>query len=109
MIVFDLLMLTVIVCFIIDISGIIESIEWYLSKWLGGNVKLPKPFNCSLCSTFWLGLIYTIIYSEFTLVNFCIVSLFAAFSEEITNTILIIKQLISKVQNLVILLITDSK
>ena len=95
-------MISVIVCFIIDVSGIIETIEWYLGKWLKGNVKIPKPFSCSLCMCFWLGLIWIAIF-EFTLLNTVFVCLFAALSQEITNTIKIIKMLISKVQDAIVL------
>lgn len=101
-------MITVIICFIVDISGIIESIEWWLSKWLNGNVKIPKPISCSLCMSWWIGLIWIIIYG-FSLKNLFILSLIVAFSEQVTNMLIIIKQLIAKVQDLIILLITNNK
>lgn len=98
----DLLMITIIVCFIIDLSGIIENIEWWLSRWLKGVVKIPKPFSCSLCTTFWVGLIWIIVF-DFSLLNLVFVCLFATLSEQISNMIIIIKQLIAKVQDTVVL------
>lgn len=91
----ELLMITVIICFIVDISGIIESVEWWLSKWLNGNVKIPKPFSCSLCLSWWVGLIWIIIYG-FSLKNLLFVSLFAMMSEQITQILLTIKYLIHR-------------
>lgn len=95
----DLMMIAIIICFVIDISGIIESIEWYLGKWLGGKVIIPKPFSCSLCMCFWMGLLWLLIQSQFTLFNVMVVCLIAAFSEQITNAIIILKQLIAKLED----------
>ena len=95
----ELMMIAIIICFVIDISGIIESIEWYLGKWLGGKVIIPKPFSCSLCMCFWMGLLWLLIQSQFTLFNVMVVCLIAAFSEQITNAILILKQLIAKLED----------
>lgn len=98
----DLFLITIIICFLIDISGIIESIEWWLSKWLKVPCKIPKPFSCSLCMTFWVGLIWVTIHG-FTLFNLLFVCLFAALSEEISNFIKIIKQLVHWVQDAIVL------
>lgn len=98
----DLFLITTIICFIIDISGIIESIEWWLSKWLKVTCKIPKPFSCSLCMTFWMGLIWISIF-DFTLLNFVYVCLFATLSENISNFIIIIKQLVQWVQDAIVL------
>lgn len=98
----DLFLITIIICFLIDISGIIESIEWWLSKWLKVNCKIPKPFSCSLCMTFWIGLIWISII-DFTLLNFVYVCLFATLSENISNFILIIKQLVHWIQDAIVL------
>lgn len=98
----DLFLITIIICFIIDISGIIESIEWWLGKWLKVTCKVPKPFSCSLCMTFWMGLIWISIF-DFTLLNFVYVCLFATLSEQISNFIIIIKQLVQCVQDAIVL------
>ena len=98
----DLFLITIIICFIIDISGIVDTIEWWLSKWLKVTCKVPKPFSCSLCMTFWVGLIWISIF-DFTLLNFVYVCLFATLSEQISNMIIIIKQLVQWVQDAIVL------
>lgn len=98
----ELLLITTIICFIIDISGIIESMEWWLSKWLKVNCKIPKPFSCSLCMSFWIGIIWISIF-EFTLLNLFFVTVFAALSEDITGFIKIIKYLLNKVRDAIVL------
>jgi hypothetical protein len=93
----DLFILTAIIVFVVDVSGIIESAEWWLSKWISKPCKIPKPFSCSLCMTFWLGLIWILIYG-FTLPHLLTVCVFAALSEQVYNMFMIIKHLIDKVQ-----------
>lgn len=106
----DLILISVIVCFIVDISGIIDNVEWWLSKWLNRSAKVPKPFSCSLCMTWWVGLIWIIVQCKFTLFNICCVALIAALSEQISNMIVIIKQLIARIQDAIQLwLITKNK
>ena len=92
-------MITVIICFIVDISGIIESIEWWLSKWLKGNVKIPMPFSCSLCMSWWIGLIWIIIYG-FSLKNLFILSVIVMLSEQITQLLLTVRYSIHKLIDL---------
>lgn len=62
------LLIALICTMVIDISGFIGEMEGILAKWLGvKSVRIPKPFSCSLCATFWCSLIYAIIAGEFTL------------------------------------------
>ena len=103
----DLIMLSVIVCFIIDISGFIESIEMIVGKWLGGKVKIPKPFSCSLCMCFWCGLIYLFVVGSFNIFGMMLVCVIAALSENITNLIAITKMCVSFITDKIISIITN--
>lgn len=52
--------------FLIDYSGIIESIENFIRRHASGPLKffkVPKPFSCSLCMTFWIGLTLLVLES----------------------------------------------
>lgn len=68
---FDLLMIQWIVVFIIDISGAIDALKSTIArviskgKFHSSNYCL-KPLDCSLCMTFWSGLIYMLITSAFS-------------------------------------------
>ena len=86
--------LTLIVVFIIDISGIIESIENFLSKILKGKVRIKKPFSCSLCMTWWIGLGYIIYFNQFTLINICAVALFAYLTNIISSLLIFLRELL---------------
>lgn len=76
----DLFLITLIIVFVIDISGFIDELESILSKWLKGKARIPKPFSCSLCMTWWIGLIYLLCVGEFNLIYVATVVLFAHLS-----------------------------
>lgn len=60
-------LIAVICVSIIDISGFIQNIEEFLTRLLGFKVRIPKPFSCSLCSTFWASVIYAVFTNNFNL------------------------------------------
>ena len=65
----NLLILTCLCVFVIDYSGFIGEMETLLTKWFKSPLplRIPKPFSCPLCSSFWTGLIYLAITGNFTL------------------------------------------
>lgn len=66
MILIWLLCISMFFSFLIDYSGIIDSFESFIQKHSTGLLKffkVPKPFSCSLCMTFWTGLILLILES----------------------------------------------
>lgn len=59
------LTLTFVVAFIVDYSGIILSLQKLINQIVFKGKANPasinlKPFSCSLCSSFWLVLIYSL-------------------------------------------------
>lgn len=108
----NLLIIQFITVFIVDISGVVDSIKtgikWILTK---GKMKDSdyrlKPFDCSICMTFWSGLIYLICTSEFTFINIAIVCALAALTMETKNLILLVKDLISTIYKIIYKLIID--
>lgn len=88
----DLFLITLIIVFIIDISGFIDEMETILSKWLKGKARVPKPFSCSLCMTWWTGLIYLLIIGEFTLLWIATVALFAILSGVLATLLICVRE-----------------
>lgn len=66
----NLILITLLTVFVIDLSGIVDSVKYFLWKtWIkkGDYHSLHlKPFDCSLCSSWWLGLIYLFVTHQFT-------------------------------------------
>lgn len=95
----NLLIISSIVCFIVDISGITDTLRHFLWKrYIGiGNYKnlSLKPFDCSLCLTFHAGWIYLLIIGQFTLFNFAFVCLLSLLSSNITDVLQLTRDIVT--------------
>lgn len=68
------------ICTLIIESGFFDEMESRLSKILFRNkhkLYFGKIFHCALCATTWLSIAYILLHGEFSLINLCIVLLFA--------------------------------
>lgn len=54
----DLLLLTAAVTFIVDLSGARQTLLDAASRLLGRKVVDLRPLTCSLCCSFWCGILY---------------------------------------------------
>ena len=106
MIICEILLLAAIVVFVVDISGFTESWRRPLTAWLKRNtsyeVKHFPPFDCSLCLTFWAGLIWLAIRGAFTLPNVAFVCLAAYLTIPIGTTLTALRDLLLAVLNWII-------
>lgn len=67
-----LLLITVSCVFIIDLTDFVDSVKIGIWKWVWKDKReyrdfRIKPFDCSLCMSFWCGLIYLIASGDITL------------------------------------------
>lgn len=89
----NLTMIQFIVVFIVDLSGITNTIKSLISKTLtkgkvnSTNFSLPL-IGCSLCMTFWCCLIYLFINQSFTIPYIALTCLLA-FTTMVTKDILL--------------------
>lgn len=99
----ELLFLAFIIVFIIDYSGIIQSLEEGLQKWLKmpNKAHIPKPFSCSLCSTWWAGLIYLIVVGQFSFMTVAYIALLAAMTPLILRILYLFRDLLEKACSLI--------
>jgi len=63
----DILLLAAIIVFVVDLSGFTQTWKKWLGKWLGVQIGDVPPLDCSLCLTFWAGLVYLIVEHDFTI------------------------------------------
>ena len=106
----NLLLINLIISYIIDISGVMDSIKSTIKKVLTkGKMSDPnynlKPFDCSLCMTFWISLIYVYLVGQFDIYGIflaCINSYIVQFSKDLY---LLIKDIFAKVLDLIYKLI----
>lgn len=101
MVYFDIFLLTIVVVYIVDISGIIDSIKWAIGRWLGITVGRLKPFDCSLCMTWWIALIYAIAVGACDIYTIAYIAMLSALSSQISDCISLGRDLISYGINLI--------
>lgn len=107
----NLFILTCIIVFIIDLSGFVDEMVkrlYYKYIKVGDyHTLIPKlkPLTCSLCLSFWAGLIYLLITSQFTITMIGYVCLLAFLTPVIGDILVMIKDVINKIINLIYKLI----
>lgn len=94
MIYVNLVLIAVVVVYIVDISGVMDSLKYGLSKWLNATVKRLRPFDCSLCMVWWAGVIYILTVDQFSLSALCWVAILSMLSVQIGNTLHLLRDVI---------------
>lgn len=94
----NILIISIICCCIIDVSGFIESLENGLTKVLKMKTKarIPKPFGCSLCMTHWLSIGYILLLKEFSLMIYAYILIVSILTPVTTDIIILIRDLLQK-------------
>lgn len=94
----ELLIISLIICFVIDFSGFIEEMEAIIKRMLKiPFFHIPKPFSCTLCCTWWVGLIYLLCVGEFSIVNIGYVSILAGLSRVFADFMFAVIDILSKI------------
>ena len=106
MIFLDLLLIQVIVVCIVDISGFIDSvksgIKWVLTKGrMSSSDYRLKPFDCSLCMTFWCCIIYLLVTGNFSLVYIAYSLLLACLAGITKEAIFMVESALIKIIRLI--------
>ena len=94
----NVIFIQIIVCYIIDLSGVIQSLEGGLSKWFKFKCVIPRPWSCSQCSGWWINLIYLIITHNFTLPYVVFVAIISFFSKNISGFLRWIQEALVKLE-----------
>ena len=91
------LAIAIIEIFIIDISGVMQSLVHPLLKKLfniKGQIRVPL-FDCSLCVVFHTGWIYLLATNQFTAIAFLFTTMVSFLSSHIRSLLLLISDSIS--------------
>jgi len=97
----DLLLIHLIIVFILDISGFVEDgIQPFFIKHFKHRLR-SKPWTCDMCQTLWVGIIYLLITSQFTILNLSFVFLLSYLSPVTNNLMLAIREALLKITNLI--------
>ena len=104
MIILKLIAITVIICYWIDLSGVVTSLKMLYWRWLFGKEKeyqdfSAKPFDCSLCMCHHIMLLYLLFTCQLTLFNYLVVCLLSFLSANFTSLILLLKDVLITAEN----------
>lgn len=107
MAIIEMLFITIIVCFIVDCSGVMTDIRRMVANVIKKHTGLPidykalklKPIGCSLCMTWWCCLIYIIVTHNFTLAYVCAAAIYSLVSSNISGFLMVFKDWLAYVEN----------
>lgn len=97
MIYIELILLSIVVVFVVDVSGVVDDVKGRLSKWLNVKVTSLKPFDCSMCMVWWSCLMHATIYGQLSLRTLVAVSMLALLSIRIGDLIRLVPDIIGKI------------
>ena len=102
----ELFLLSIIIVIITDLTSWPSTCYKVISSLLTKGKIITTEGNltiltCSLCQTFWTGLIYLIVQHELSIMNLTYVVGLALMTDVFKSTILLIKDLINKLINVI--------
>ena len=89
----DLLLVAAITIYIVDLSGFTESWRAALTKMLKAkDLKPIRPFDCSLCMTWWVCIIFALCTRSFSLPVLAYIALLSFLSIPIGQVIIFTRE-----------------
>ena len=105
----NILLIAVIAVFIIDLSGAINNLVKPIVRkvlHLSPNADIHLPLiGCSLCVTFWVGLIYLLAVKAFALPGIVAVCIVSFLTPIISDTLILCKDILTKIIDLIYLML----
>ena len=104
-----ILLIAVIAVFIIDLSGAINNLVKPIVRkilHLSPNADIHLPLiGCSLCVTFWVGLIYLLTAEAFALPGIVAVCIVSFLTPVISDILILCKDILTKIIDLIYLML----
>lgn len=89
----DLLLIAAITIYIVDLSGFTEAWRSALTRLIKAkDLKPLRPFDCSLCMTWWVCIIYTLIAGTFSLPVLAYIALLSFLSLPLGQLLIFIRE-----------------
>ena len=97
------LLITIFFVIVIDQLHFWDDFSTMISGWLsGGKIKKPldwKPFNCSVCMSFWTNLAYIIVTNQFSILMVLYILTLSWGTPIISSILSLVKNLFLKMIN----------
>ena len=95
----DLILVALVTIYIVDLSGFTETWLSFLSHYKGRKITELKPFSCSLCSVWWVCLIYAAVVGNLTIPVVALIALLSFLSVPLGQLLMLIREAFLKVIN----------
>lgn len=95
----DLILVALVTIYIVDLSGITETLLKVISAYKGRKITELKPFSCSLCMVWWVCLIYAAIVGNLTIPVVALIALLSLLSVPLGQLLMLIREVFLKVIN----------
>lgn len=82
--------------FIADLSGFPDAVRGLLRTISHGRVDRVKPLDCSLCLTWWVCLVYSLLAGAFRVEVVAYIALLALMARPVADVVNIVLELINK-------------
>lgn len=97
--IYDIILIAVICTIVVDMTDFVQHIKKWIWKWLKDKQPFKdfelKPFDCSLCATFWTSVIYLLCTGSLSLTSLALTLLIAISTDIIRQAIVTLKTIVS--------------
>lgn len=93
----DITLVALVTIYIVDLSGIKDTLLDFRSKYTGRTYREWKPFTCSLCMTWWVCLLYVICIGKFQITTIAYVALLSMLSAPISQFLVLIRETLTTI------------
>lgn len=102
----NIFLMAIILVYGIDILGFAEEMKIKLYKFIKGKNVIYKPyslrpFDCSLCLSFWVGVLILIFNLKLTVINIAYVCLVSFFTPQFKDVLLVIQDFVQNIINFI--------
>lgn len=99
----DLICIAVITVFVVDLSGFMDTVKRWIWKWLLKDRPYKdfslKPFDCSLCMTHHICVLFALLSGCFSLPIWMFICVLSLFTGQIRGVLRLVGDLFVKAEN----------
>jgi hypothetical protein len=93
----NIFLLALIVVYVVDVSGIVESLKEAIGKVLRIKVGRLRPLDCSLCMVWWVCLIYAICVGSLSIPMLAYISLLSFLAIRLADLMRLVSDIIGAI------------
>lgn len=93
----ELILIQLIAVYLTDVARMGDTLKEKLARHLHCHIARLRPFDCSLCLTWWMGLLWLLLNWELSLANVATVAALSATADLTATAFFTIKDIVIKI------------